>query len=232
MTKKHEWIPISEVYAKKGKEGVKEALKHLKMVGYSLSSHFNDTYMFEMKKFSSIIPHCPKCGYRLDFTLTNPEYKLGKPNKDSADCLYPAARKAYKYDLSSTYDGLTIATSAFKMFCEKNGYGKDMIFKGFKEDVGHFHLLVKKKIKFDTLKKETRFEKLCPECGNYESVVGAYPAFLLVTKPLSDGFYCSDLLFASGNEKSPLILVGIKTYQRLKASKLKGLEFEPAYGLD
>jgi len=204
----------------------------MKLVGYSLSYHDNDTYMFDLKKFDPDLSHCTKCGYRLDFEPTNPKYKLGRPSKDSADCLYPAARKAYKYDLSCTYDGQTIVNTAFKTFCEKNGCAKDFFFKGFEKDKDHFHLIAKKKIKFDAERRKTRFEKLCSECGNYESIIGATPAFLLVPKPLKDGFYRSDLIFGSGNEKHPLLLVGIETRELLKASKFKGMDFEPAYGLD
>src|SRR5437660_1296660 len=130
----------------------------MKMVGYSVSCHDNDTYMFDLKKFDTGLPHCLKCGYRLDFEPTSSKYKLGRPSKDSADCLYPAARKSYKYDLSCTYDGQTIASKAFKIFCEKNEYAKDLLFKEFEKDKDHFHLIAKKKIKFDAERSKTRFE--------------------------------------------------------------------------
>ncbi len=54
---------------------------------------------------------------------------------------------------------------------------------------------------------------------------------MLIDQPLEDGFYRSDLLFASGNEKHPLIFVGIKTKAKLEATNLNGLEFAPVYGI-
>ena len=63
-------------------------------------------------------------------------------------------------------------------------------------------------------------------------MVGATPAFLKVEMPLADGFYRSDPLFASGNEKQPLIVVGVGTKRKLEAARLMGLEFKPTYGMD
>jgi hypothetical protein len=183
----------------------------MKMVGYNLSGQDNDTHMF---RDNSIVAKCEACGYRLDFLRTNPNYVL----------------RGSKRDLSATYDGQTIVSKAFKEFCERNEY-RGLKFAIFENDPDHFHLILTRVVKFDAAKRKTRFDKLCPECGNYESVVGATPSFLLVSDPLKDGFYRTDLLFGSGNEKHPLELVGTATKAKLEAAKLKGLEFKPAYGI-
>jgi hypothetical protein len=134
-------------------------------------------------------------------------------------------------DISHTYDGQTIVSKAFKEFCEKNEY-RWIKFGEFENDPNHFHLILRRVVKFDAVRRKTRFEHLCPHCGNYESIVGVKPAYLLVNEPLGDGFYRSDLLFASGNEKHPLTFVGIQTRAKLKLSGLKGLEFAPAFGTE
>ena len=184
----------------------------MKTVGYKLGGQDNDTYMF---RDDSCLPKCNGCGYRLDFSPTNPKYVLRK-GKD---------------DVSHTYDGQTIVSKAFKEHCERNGY-RGIRFGAFENDPNHFHLILTQIVKFDAIRRKVRFENLCPQCGNYESVVGARPAYLLVDKALDDGFYRSDLLFASGNEKHPLTLVGIQTRAKLKVSGLRGLEFSPAFGIE
>jgi hypothetical protein len=186
----------------------------MKIIGYNLDGQDNDTYMF---RDNSPLPKCEGCGYRLDFSPTNRKYVL-KKCKDA---------------ISATYDGQTIISKAFKEFCELNEY-LGIKFGAFENDPNHFHLTLTHIVKFDSIRRKTRFEKLCPQCGNYESIVGATPVYLLVDKSLEDGFYRSDLIFASGNEKHPLTLVGIETKAKLIAAGLglKDVDFSPAYGIE
>lgn len=184
----------------------------MKVVGYTLDGQDNDSYMF---RDNSLLSRCEGCGYRLELSPTNPNYVL----------------KNCSEDISATYDGQTIASKAFKDFCERNEY-RGINFGVFDNDPRHFHFIVMPEVKFDAIRRKTRLENLCPQCGNYESVVGAKPAYLLITEPLDDGFYRSDLLFASGNGKHPINLVGIETKAKLEVTDLKGLEFAPAYGIE
>ncbi len=184
----------------------------MKVVGYTLQGQFNDTYMF---RDNSLLAKCEGCGYRLDFSPTNPQYILRKG----------------KEDFSATYDGQRIVTRAFKDFCEENRY-KGVVFRNFENDPDHFHFIVIPEVKFDAPRRKTRFENLCPQCGNYESIVGAKPAYLLIGQAMEDGFYRTDLIFATGNEKHPVLLVGMETKSKLEAANLKGLEFAPAYGME
>src|SRR6266446_13227 len=179
----------------------------MNIVGYKIGGQDNDTHMF---RDDSSLRKCEGCGYRLDFSATNPQYCLNKCSDD----------------ISATYDGQTIVSRAFKDFCERNEY-QGIKFAVFENDPNHFHLVVLREVKFDAERRKTRFENLCPQCGNYESIVGAKPAYLLISEPLDSGFYRSDLLFASGNEKHPLTLIGNETKAKLEAAKLKGLEFSP-----
>jgi hypothetical protein len=184
----------------------------MKTVGYAIGGQDNDTYMFSE---GDAVPKCNGCGFRLDFFRTNPAYRLTK-------C---------RGDISHTYDGQTIVSKAFRDFCRNNGY-QGVRFETFENNPHHFHLKVDEVVSFDAVRRKTRFENLCPECGNYESVVGAKPAYLLIDHILKDEFFRSDLLFASGNEKHPLTIVGVETKAKLKVSGLKGLEFSPAFGID
>jgi predicted RNA-binding Zn-ribbon protein involved in translation (DUF1610 family) len=184
----------------------------MNLVGYKIGGQFNDTHMF---RDDSSLRKCDGCGYRLDFYATNPKYCLPKCSDD----------------ISATYDGQTIVSKAFKDLCERNKY-QGITFGIFENDPNHFHLSTNREVAFDAKRRKTRFESLCPQCGNYESIVGANPVYLLVTGPLDDYFHRSDLLFASGNGKHPLTIIGVETKAKLEAANLKGLEFAPAFGLD
>ncbi len=184
------------------------------VVGYTMFGPDNDTHMFKGDTKAGF-RKCEKCGYRVAPIVTNPAY---------------VPRKT-RHDLTSTYDGQWIVTEAFKSLCEREGYpGLD--FLPFENDARHFHLVPRRQVKFDSARRKTRFERLCKTCNRYESVVGATPAYLRRRGPLPAGVFRSDLAFASGDEKSPLLLVGEGTRDKIVAARLEGIVFEPAFGLD
>lgn len=195
------------------------------IVGFTIGGHHNGTYMYEPG--DKALPFCPRCGYRLDFFPTNPDYAMKKRFKP----LTGEATVSKETALSFTYDHQHIVSQGFKDFCLQQGY-QGLNFIAFPKDPRHFHLMIANQVKFDFARKGTRFLGLCPICGNYDEVIGAYPALLELTESLADGFYRTDLLFAGGDRKHPLIIVGPETKSKLKAMKFKGLIFEPAYGLD
>jgi hypothetical protein len=153
------------------------------LVGYYLGVAHSESRMF---RDHSQLAKCQQCGYRLDFFAHNPRYRL----------------KQDRYGLCATYDGQTIVSLRFKRFCEQQGYA-GLKFLEFDDDELHFHLITQNVVPFDAVRRKTRFENLCSLCGSYESVIGVTPTFLQVNAPLQDGIYRTDLLFASGNEKSP-----------------------------
>jgi len=165
------------------------------------------------KETDSRLEHCPACGFRTDFFAHNP--------------LYRQVRKR-RSDLLCTYDHAPIVTQAFRTFCLDNNY-PGVRFLEFKNDPDHFHLLVDNVISFNARKRRTRFIDFCPVCENYKAVIGANPTYLEVDGPLPDGMYRSDLYFATGNAKSPLLIVGCATKDKMEGAGLKGLIFEEAY---
>lgn len=175
------------------------------ILGYELSGADNDSHMYIDAEGMSV---CDKCGYKTDFDYINPNLKIKRPF----------------YDFSYTYDGCCIVSLEFKEYCKRADYS-NIEFKKIPAEPLFFYFVVKKLLKFDVEKRKTRFENLCERCGNYESVVGANPAFLKdVEKPLDDGFYRTDQEFGSGNEKNPLIIIGVETYKKMKKEKFKGIE--------
>jgi hypothetical protein len=159
--------------------------------------------------------------------LHNPAYQV---NKREVDYQYDGYFKR-NADGSSTYDSYFIVTDRFKEFCLNEGY-PGLEFREFDNDKSHFNFIVKRIVKFDAIRRDTTFEKLCSACKHYESVVGATASYLLRSKPLRDGFYRTDLLFGSGDTKSPVIIVASETKAKLEKAKLKGLTFAPAFGLE
>lgn len=187
------------------------------IVAYELSPHDNDTHMlgdetfrpprsagFHHWRFGKIgAPHpatCPTCGRKTDPDYVNPKFKA----------------KRRTWDIGTTYDGYDIVSKGFRDFCRKQGW-KGMHFHPLPADKEFFVLRLSQIIPFDAERRGTRFEDLCPTCGEFYNVIGADPVCLRdVTEPIQEGFFRSDLEFASGPEQSPLILVGIDTAERLR----------------
>ena len=153
---------------------------------------------------------CPTCGRKTDADYINPKFKAKRRN----------------WDISATYDGYDIVSKRFREFCYKHGF-EDMTFVPLPADKDFFVLRLAKVLPFDSKRRGTRFDNLCPTCGAFYDVIGANPVYLhSVTAPIQEGFFRSDLEFASGPEQSPLILVGIGTAEKLRKQKFQTLDLK------
>lgn len=171
---------------------------------YAISGYDNDSHMTGSceKLFAELtdIPKCSKCGYRTDYRYTNKDFVL----------------KRKTLDFSSTYDGITIVSLKFKEFCLRNGYN-NLNFIKLPKSPNFFQFYVDGNyIEYNAGLKEN----YCDLCGQYESVCVPMINLEKITEPLQDGFYQSDLWFASGNEKSPIIIIAPETYAKLKTEKM------------
>ena len=175
------------------------------IIGYNIGGEFNDSHMFDADDKN--LPICKKCGYVTDYDYVDPNFNLKKEI----------------YDISYTYDGRVIVSLKFKEFCLRNKY-LGVEFHELEKNPNYFIFKVNNILKFDTKKRKLNYENYCNICGNYESVTPASPILLQnVSSPLKDGFYATDLHFASGNEKSPLLIIGIETFKKIKKEKFKGI---------
>ena len=184
------------------------------IIGYSISGEDNDSFMCssadEILENMENLSVCSQCGYRTNYFYINNNFKVSRR----------------VYDLSSTYDGYTIVSRKFKEFCDRKGY-KNIEFKELDKDPDFFALIALKVIEYDTDRNNPQYENYCEACSNYESVIGPSPIYLKgITEPLADGFYRTDILFASGNEKSPLIIIGPETKEAILKEGFKGIDFE------
>lgn len=194
-----------------------------KPFGYSVSAYDNNTDMFDSD--DARLARCPLCGCRLDFFATNPDYALTKRFKPA----YMDVTIRPGDPISVTYDGARIVTRQFKEFCMEQNYA-GLSFIPFSKDPEHFHLLVETVVKCHIEPNRPRFLDLCPECGNYVTIVSP-PDRFEIAEPLADGLYRSDLLFASGDAKHPLLLISPETKEKFKAAKFRKLSYDPIYGV-
>jgi len=180
------------------------------IIGYEISGYDNNSYMTGswnkfLPEINSIIAKCDKCGYKLDYKFINPHFKLKKKT----------------LDISSTYDGVTIVSLKFKEFCLRYGYS-NLEFIELPSEPNFFFFAIKNKLLTYNYSLK---EKFCEKCGQYESITGPYLNVDKINEPLPDGFYQSDLWFASGNEKSPVILIAPSTKINFDKENFKNICF-------
>ena len=179
----------------------------LKMLpGYVAYGQDNQSLMYYK---ADCLRTCSECGYKIDFEYVNPETRI----------------KKRIYDFSYTLDKCCIASAKLKKFCEEDNY-RNIAFLQLPKDPDFYLFITKEKVSFDFQKAKTVFNKYCHTCKMYNEIGGAAPFLKNLNEPLKDGFFRSDILFGSGNERSPLIFVGEDTYKKIKRDKLKGFVFE------
>ena len=129
-----------------------------------------------------------------------------------------------RFDISCSYDGILVVSSRFRDLYEAvNMTGLDFVPLAS----GFFSIRATQFVQFDAKKRGTRFVDKCPTCDQYESVVGAAPAFLKDgTKVDALGFARTDLEFGSADEKAPLLICGGSAAEFLGNAELKGLDLE------
>jgi len=109
--------------------------------------------------------------------------------------------KPPKYDESYSYDGVLVVTGRFREVVEAKGI-TGLEFRPLQGQV--FAARSSMSVQFDAVRRGTRCIKRCDTCGQYESVVGATPIYLLSGETIPKrGFVRTDLEFGSSDEKSP-----------------------------
>lgn len=156
---------------------------------YTLSAPDCDKHYFEFAPSSLFCPECDSYVGAEEFV----------PQLDLRQC---------KLDFCFTCDG-QLLVSQRGMACLSQHCSTPLRFATVDESAGFHSLSVESKVAFDYVRRKTKFERKCPVCGNYESIVGATPAFILRSDKVHEmGMYRTDICFGSGREKSPIIVVG------------------------
>ena len=180
------------------------------VVGYAVFGHDNRTYFFHDPPPGVL---CPRCK-----TVLNQQFRPAHlPLRTGMD-------------ISSTYDNVQVASERFVEVCREHAL-PGVTFHRFEGKNGSYYFVESERVvTFDAERRGTRFESRCPDCGNFESIVGATPVYLSHGGPLERGFFRTDLAFGSNEGKRPMLLVDSETAALLKSLKLAGMDLEPAEG--
>jgi hypothetical protein len=176
-------------------------------LGYWLTAKDNYSH-FWGDRFDKSFPICPECGFINNFEYLSPTFKL----------------KVKKYDLSATYDCRYIASQAFADFCVGGAYsGIELV--PLPNDSGFYWFQITNIVQFDVQRASLTYDRRCSTCNRYYDITPAYPIYLKEGRlPSSDGFFATDQHFAYGNSQSPAFIIGIDTYNKMSAARLKGIE--------
>lgn len=197
------------------------------LIGYKLSGHDNDSYMlgeetrraltdeerkfFDWRFLKNGAQHpatCQKCGRKTEHEYIDPNFKLKKKSMD----------------IGSTYDGYTIVSEKFKIFCESHSI-TGIEFIELPSQPKHYWLVVRNTLEVDTAQSlGMRFLYYCDECKHYAGVFGTSGLrFKGVESTILQGIYRTDLEFAQAHQQHPVIVVGVEVAAEIKSAKLKGV---------
>lgn len=154
---------------------------------------------------------CPVCGTCKDYNYA-PGYIDIHPSK--------------RYDVSYTHDLRLLFSSRFVDFCLDYSFVEDRFYPVKTSGSDLYYMIPSRVLEFDVERRKTAFNSLCGVCGGYESIVGARPAFLKKGEVIGQGFYRSDVAFASGKSKFPLFFIGEDWRNSLASEKFSGIDFD------
>jgi hypothetical protein len=173
---------------------------------FSLSGPDNDRYMLTNLPESA---RCPSCARSLDAEWIDPLFVIAERH----------------FDVSFTYDGYCIVSERFRDAVGDRGAR----YIDLPSEPSFFALFPAARVAFDPVRRRTRFTNHCPDCDRWHEVAGATPAFLLEEPPPTE-LRGTDVEFGSGDEQHPLLIVGSKLADELRAADLKGVELRPCPG--
>ena len=179
-------------------------------LGFCLSGNVsNDGSFFDERTPDGVI--CEECGTCLDLNYY-PEYI--------------EIHRSKKYDISYTHDLRTLYSENFVQFCrDELRCNEDFI----KISTGHFnyyYMVPNSIVEFDSVRRETKFVGPCKSCGGFRDIAGAHPVFLKECAQLGNGFFRTNIHFASGKSKHFLTLTSVEWAEKLKGQKFRGLSLE------
>lgn len=177
------------------------------MAVFIVWGHHNGLFFFRDR---TDVRRCARCGELLQ-----------KWSEAIGDTSIP---KTLKRDVSGSYDGVTVVSGRFLEAYEE-GQLTGLRFTAL--NGGFSAIRPEREVAYDSGRRGTAFETQCPQCGRFNAIAGATPAFLI--PPVVVGpreFVRSDVEFGSNDEKAPLILCGADAAKVLKSARLNGLELE------
>jgi hypothetical protein len=176
----------------------------------TLSGHDNDSYYFE----DSDVPACVACGLVSDAAWINPRFRLERR----------------EFDLSSTYDGATIASERF-VECASEHSG--VRFQALPDVDGFYLMIVEPIVRVDRTDVRV-MEDLCETCARFKAIAGP-PRRLLPGERIPAGFSRSDVEFGSAHvsyqryrkiAQKPILIVDPALGQQLESQRFRGMSIK------
>lgn len=177
---------------------------------YRFSIQDNDSWMY------TLAPHCSTCTWVLDESWVDPAFRLAKRH----------------LDLSVTWDGCTIASSAFVAACTHIDGTR---FDELPTEPGFFLMRVDQVVRVDAVANGTRFGEPCDECRQPTFVVRPGPLFLPDGETMPAGVTRTDLGYgdtadfgpAQPNHLVPVLMADSGTAAHLNSAGLTGVHLFP-----
>lgn len=177
------------------------------ILGYTISGPDNDSYLYPNGHGKSICEVLDYVNHRERYI--SDKFKIKQPF----------------FHLSFTYDSAVIVSQKFKDFCTRNKY-EGIEFHQLKIQKEMYLFKCLDEVKLDTGRREVKFEEFDEKCKMYNSISGAFPAFLNNRKEIPDGFFKSDIKFGTGYEQSSLIIIGVNTFNKMINENFTNIDFE------
>jgi hypothetical protein len=171
------------------------------MPAFTLSAPDNDSYM--LTDFPEAL-RCVGCHRSLEPEWIDEQFTLRKR----------------QWDASYTYDGYCIVSARFRDVVRERGAR----YIALPSEPSFLALFPRERVAFDVERRRTTFQNLCTECGRYRDVAGATPAVLRHPAPPAQEMRGTDIEFGSGDEQHPLLVVGAKLADELRAAQLLGVD--------
>ena len=146
------------------------------------------------------------------------------------DIHYKVEKK--RADILCTYDGFYIVTEKFKEFCNENKY-PNITFIALTDSIGYYFFMPHDIYKLDYIHCKTQFLNKRECCGSHDEIIAPliykYPKF---STESDDFINRSEYFFGTKGCKAPLIIIGLKTQQKMKAFGLKGIDYKNVYSIE
>lgn len=139
-------------------------------------------------------------------------------------------RKNKSRDFMGTFDGFLIVSQKFKNFCDENGY-EDITFARFFKSPNFYFFCPNRIYPLDYVRMETQFIGYNECCGQYDEVVGWRDFYRRSVDCIKgNDFICrADYFFAAFFNKSPIIVIGTETLEKMIKYGLSGFYCHDVY---
>ncbi|MBQ5982019.1 MAG: hypothetical protein IJL54_07630 [Prevotella sp.] len=146
------------------------------------------------------------------------------PNMD-----YIVRKNRYR-DIAVTYDGFFVVSQKFKAFCDENKYDS-LEFVQLPKSPSYYFFAPHKIYELDYIRRGTEFKGYHECCGRFDSIAGCSPAYKHINNNIkNDDFICrSDVFFGSDLNAGPIIIIGMRTLEKIKSYDLSGMYFKNVY---